>query len=101
MMDGEDCTSQEEPSNIIEKEVRWYTSLPATKDKNEDPLQWWQKNKNTFPHLANVVKKYMAIPATSVPSERLFSVAGNIVTDKRNSLKPANVNRLCFLAANL
>jgi hypothetical protein len=31
---------------------------------------------------------YCAIPATSAASERLFSVAGDIITKKRNRLSP-------------
>ncbi len=43
----------------------------------------------------------MCIPATSVPSERIFSTSGNIVTKLRASLKPENVDMLVFLHKNL
>ena len=38
--------------------------------------------------------------ATSVPSERLFSSAGNVITQKRNSLLPENADKLIFLFEN-
>jgi len=42
----------------------------------------------------------MAITATSVSAERCFSTAGNIVTRKRASLSPENINLLVFLHQN-
>lgn len=86
--------------SISEKEVNLYRSLPVAA-KDLEPLQWWQQNKTTFPTLAKLSKRYLCIPATSVPSEREFSAAGNIVSAKRNCLKPGKVNELCFLASNL
>ena len=46
-------------------------------------------------------KEYLAIPATSVPAELAFSVAGHIVNQKRSCLLAENVNKLVFLAENL
>lgn len=56
------------------------------------------KTHHAIPVLA---KKCLAIPATSVPAERTFSTAGNIVNQKRACLLPENANLLVFLAENL
>jgi len=39
--------------------------------------------------------------ATSVPSERLYSTAGTVVTAKRRALEPENVEKLGFFACYL
>ena len=46
--------------------------------------------------MSYVIRKYLGKVATSVPSERLFSVTGNIVNSKRSSLDPSNVEKLVF-----
>uniref|UniRef100_A0A9J7X3Z0 HAT C-terminal dimerisation domain-containing protein n=1 Tax=Cyprinus carpio carpio TaxID=630221 RepID=A0A9J7X3Z0_CYPCA len=69
-------------------------------DSNANPLSWWRDNQSRFPLLSKVARKYMCICATSTPSERVFSAAGNIVTPVRSSLKPHKVNMLVFLARN-
>ena len=48
-----------------------------------DELKWWSANEKRFPVLARLAQKYLAVPATSVPSERLFSVAGWLLNKKR------------------
>ncbi len=72
-----------------------------TIDTSDDPLAWWWNNEARYPLLATVAKRYLCICATSTPSERVFSAAGNIVTPIRSSLKPDKVNMLVFLAKNL
>ncbi|XP_063746041.1 E3 SUMO-protein ligase ZBED1-like [Eleginops maclovinus] len=69
--------------------------------EDADPLQWWKKHEENFPRLCKLARKYLSIPATSAPSERLFSVGGGVVTCHRASLKPDAVDRLVFLAKNL
>ena len=44
--------------------------------RKDDPFCWWKGNSNRFPHLSILAKKFLAIPATCTPSERVFSVAG-------------------------
>ena len=51
--------------------------------------------------LQRVARKFLSVNPTSVASERLFSLAGNISTKKRNRLKPNNVDMLTCLAYNL
>ena len=79
----------------------------ATNDRGEEvvvgsdnPLEWWKENEMRFPLMANMARKYLCIPATSTPSERMFSTAGNVVTNLRTLLKPHKVNMLVFLAMN-
>ena len=54
-----------------------------------------------YPNLSKMARKYLGIVATSVPSERLFSATGNIVSAKRSSLDPTNVEKLVFLHDHL
>ena len=68
---------------------------------NSNPLQWWMRNEERFPKVAAVARRYLCAPSTSVPSERVFTATGNIVTKKRCSLLPENVNCLVFLNKNL
>ena len=65
------------------------------------PLTWWKDQEYTYPLLAKVARNLLCIPATSVPSERVFSTAGDIVTQQRSSIKPKHVDMLIFLKKNL
>ena len=50
-----------------------------------------------YPNVAKVTRKYLCTLATSVPSELLFSKAGELVSQKRSSIKPKNVDMMLFL----
>lgn len=68
---------------------------------DSDPLSWWKYHEYLYPNLAVLAKRYLAIPATSVPSERVFSTAGDIVTATRSALSTDSVDKLVFLKKNL
>ena len=80
-------------------EVSRYVMLRDIRVK-EDPLVWWLNNRDNFPTLTQLARKYLSIPATSVPSERLFSDAGNHISAKRTRLAPDLVNKVLFLKRN-
>jgi hypothetical protein len=48
--------------------------------KYQDPLIWWKENKNKFSAVAILAKKYLYVVSISVPSERLFSQAGQLIS---------------------
>ena len=80
-------------------EISHYLSSNIRNDVN--PFKWWDENKNNFPILAKLAKKYLRVSATSVASQRLFSDVGNIITAKRTNLKPERVSKMVFLKRNL
>ena len=81
-----------------EIEFMHYVSEPANR---EDPLVWWKRMEPVFPNLSKLAKKYLCVPASSVPSERVFSTAGNLINKRRASLAPDNVDMLIFLNKNI
>ena len=63
-------------------------------------LQWWKDNGSNYPSLYLAVKSTLSIPATSVPAERIFSLAGFIVNKRRAQLKADKVNKLIYVNRN-
>jgi len=67
-----------------------------------DILNWWNLHSFDFPILAKIARDYLSIQASSSPSERLFSQAGDIITDDRNRLCPETARALiCLKSWNL
>ncbi|XP_033226486.1 zinc finger BED domain-containing protein 1-like [Belonocnema kinseyi] len=64
-----------------------------------DPLKWWVDNKSSYPTLTSIDLRYITIMATSVPSERLFSKAGENMTARRNRLSGERLRKQLFLSS--
>ena len=93
-----------EPVDKIKMEFQRYVSDVVTDQfdaNNLDPLQWWKLNAAHYPCVSVLPRKYLAIPATFVHSERAFSLTGHLVNEKRAAVLPGTVNMLAFLAGNL
>ena len=89
----------------VEQEVDSYLRGEAIPPHNMDSsptniLQWWKANAYKWPNVAKVARSILAIPASSVPSERVFSKAGELLTTKRLGMKPKQVDLLLFLNQN-
>ncbi|EZA50770.1 hypothetical protein X777_10820 [Ooceraea biroi] len=74
--------------------LRYYLHQEVIKMK-VNPIAFW----NHYPQstLSKIAKRYLTVIATSVPSERLFSRAGNIMVDSRNKLSTLHLQQLLFL----
>ncbi|XP_075985191.1 zinc finger BED domain-containing protein 4-like [Anticarsia gemmatalis] len=77
-------------------DVRQYLAKPLL-PRTEYPIEYWTFNENSLKHVA---LKYLCIPGSSTPAERIFSKAGQVVTDRRNRLSSKHINALLFLNVN-
>ncbi len=96
-------------ASIVEAELTLFLAEPAIKrlERNtagtfsvNDPLQWWKMKEVRFPIIAKIARDILCIPATSAPSERLFSAAGLTIAADRARLLPDNAAMLIFLHEN-
>ena len=92
-----------EPQTPLQTELSKYLywkemSYPPV---NVDILGWWKEHQKVYPLLAKCARKYLAVQATSCPSERTFSTGGNTVTYNRTKLDPTNVHMLVYCKDNL
>ena len=86
--------------SAVKKESKHYEDYPyATSD--EDVLKWWKARSEVFPVLSSLARHYLCVPAASSKSERVFSTAGNIVTQKRTRLNAEKVEKMVVLKENM
>lgn len=80
----------------VSDELSLYLRAPVSRF-NENPLEVWVDYKIQFPKLYNIAYKYLTMVASSVPSERLFSKAAQVLSQQRNRLQAKRVNKILFL----
>ncbi|KAF8362306.1 hypothetical protein PRIPAC_89229 [Pristionchus pacificus] len=68
--------------------------------EDSDPCTFWKAHEQKFPRLANIARRLLSIPPSSIDSERLFSTVGLISSNSRRSrIASATMKKLIFLAA--
>lgn len=83
-------------SGGLDANLKLYLSKPPEMLQT-NVIEYWMKRREDKSALSAVALKYPSVVATSVPSERLFSRAGNLVSEKRNRLSPDHISKLVFL----
>ncbi|KAI7947562.1 hypothetical protein MJO28_009470 [Puccinia striiformis f. sp. tritici] len=93
-------------SSIFAKKRRKITSLndkidyylsSETEEELSDPLLYWKANSEHLPSLANMARTYLAVPASSAPSERAFSAGRHIQDYTRNRMCVVTLEALICL----
>jgi hypothetical protein len=68
--------------------------------KFNNPLLWWKQKQYQFPILSCLTRKYLCIPATEAPSERIFSTSSLLLNKFRNRRDPELAGRMIFIKKN-
>lgn len=94
-------------SHMVERQVRNATADATVEVQRymadplipwtEDQLLFWATRKTVYPHLYRLALQFLCTPASTVPCERIFSKAGEIISKKRNRLGSRTVEQILFL----
>ncbi|KAK7128468.1 hypothetical protein R3I94_016894 [Phoxinus phoxinus] len=86
-------------SEKIQEEIQLYRGLPCTLS-TVNPATWWWSMRDTLPMLSSLAARYLCVQASSTPSERTFSTAGDTISQERACLLPEKADMLIFLKKN-
>ncbi|CAH0717193.1 unnamed protein product, partial [Brenthis ino] len=81
-------------------EIQRYLDAPII-DRSECPLKWWKIHRESYPNLYKVAVQKLNAMASSVPCERVFSAAGNMLNERRTRLGIRKLQQLVFLNQNI
>lgn len=85
-------------------EVLKYLEMRNALNRGQNPVNvlcWWKTHQDRFPALFQVALRFLCIPATSVPSECVFSQAKDVIAPKRCRLSEQSVKASVILAKQL
>ena len=86
--------------NICNAEFQRYKSISIALHNIDSSfnnvLAWWKRNATKFPLLATLAHEYLAIPATSAPSERIWSRFQEFSPSRGQDSNQKWHNKLCL-----
>lgn len=59
---------------------------------DENPLELWRREKQSFTYLSLITEGYLSVSESSVPVETMFSTTGLILNEKGSSVAPHRAN---------
>ncbi|XP_069395174.1 E3 SUMO-protein ligase ZBED1-like [Paralichthys olivaceus] len=75
----------------VDQEIQLY--------KDNATLWWWSKGES-LPLLSGLAESFLCVQASSTPSERVFSTAGDTISPERSRILPEKADMLIFLQKN-
>ncbi|XP_030192974.1 zinc finger BED domain-containing protein 1-like isoform X1 [Gadus morhua] len=82
-----------------EREIQTYLETPPI-ITSSDPAAWFWTQTQTYPLLSCLAFSYLCVQASSTPSERVISTAGNTICAERSRLLPEKADMIIFLNKN-
>jgi len=87
-----------QPTFSLDAEWNAYRGRAVDPESQDTALDWWRAYEQHFPRVALGARYMLAIPATSVTSERVFSKAGRTVSKLRARMTGVNAEQFIVLA---
>jgi len=94
-------------TQMVYNEISLYKAVNGIKLRNtvtgafRCPLSWWKVHHADYSFLSKLALRLLSIPATSAPSEHVFSTAGLTIAKDRARLSSDHANELVFLHDSL
>ena len=87
-------------TDAVRAEIDGYLTMPCLPEET-NPLVYWKDHRFKFPTLVRLIPKFLHVPGTSAPVERLFSTAGKIFCPEKCSLSAKTFETLMFVRSNM
>ncbi|MBA3678555.1 MAG: hAT transposon family protein [Sphingosinicella sp.] len=90
-------------------EVTRFMSIPidwkwAVDDKNRltrTPRDFWTAKRTEYPHIADIAEQIFIVSSSAAEVERLFSVCGDLCTDKTSKMSADVISQRIFCSRNM
>jgi len=82
-----DCDGESRVSLAAVDEYTYWTEHVPVDEDYKCPIAYWVAYQEKWPRLTRMALDIFSIPAMSDEPERIFSLAGCMVTERRNRLK--------------
>lgn len=95
----EESEDTSNPSSSNDYGIGEYIKAPCA-SMEINPLKFWKDNERKWPVMSALAMELLAVPASSAPVERLFSVAGKVFRPERCRLTDHRFQLLMFIRCN-
>ena len=87
-------------ANQIKFKRRLRRQVQVQSPTSHNPLKFWHENGKPFKWLYKVSRQILCAPASQAPVERLFSISGHILSQRRLRTSDKNFENILFANVN-